>query len=202
MKNYKLFFILSAFVISIPIFLSSCSNAPKNNISNRLKLFGVSLQNPNRKALESAIKRAGLIPLREGFNDRCDRYKVTGQLGKASKLYVCYTQNNKFAYAMYAFPASMNAKLMEQYVIAMVLDKYGQPNAIVGDYSQGNVTEYWGFGSNEEIRIFSGLQNATVYLKLINIPHDNRLPYELHNQKEEQIAKKAAKKVKSQGNAF
>ncbi len=58
MKNYKLFFILSTFVISIPIFLSSCSDGSnahktsnsgktaiktKNNIYGRLKLFGVSL---------------------------------------------------------------------------------------------------------------------------------------------------------------
>jgi hypothetical protein len=212
MKNYKLFFILSAFVISIPIFLSSRSNGSnvhktpnsgktaiktKNNISGRLKLFGVSLQNPNRKELESAIKRAGLIPIKESLNDWCDSYKVTGQLDKASKLYVCYTQNNKFAYAQYVFPAFMNVRLVK-HVIAVVSDKYGQPNAIVGDYLLGDVTAYWHFGSNEEIKIFRGWPSTSVYLNLINISNYRRFLYELHKQKEEQTAKKA----KSQGNAF
>jgi hypothetical protein len=219
MKNYKLFFILSTFVISIPIFLPSCSNGSnahktpnsgktainsgktaiktKNNISNRLKLFGVSLQNPNRTVLEDAIKRAGLIPIKESLNDWCDSYKVTGQLGKASRLYVCYTQNDKFAYAQYFFPAFMNINLVK-HVIAMVSDKYGKPGSVNGDYSLGDVTAYWHFGSNEEIKIFRGWPSTSVYLNLINIPNHNRFLYELHKQKEEQTAKKA----KSQGNAF
>ena len=212
MKNYKLFFILSAFVISIPIFLSSCSNGSnmhktpnsgktaiktKNNISGRLKLFGVSLQNPNRNTLESAIKKAGLIPLKEGFDYRCDSYKVTGQLEKASRLYVCYTQNGKFAYAQYVFPAFMNVNLVK-HVIATVSDKYGKPGSVNGDYLLGHVTAYWNFGSNEEIKIYRGWPSTSVYLNLINISNYRRFIYELHKQKEEQTAKKA----KSQGSAF
>lgn len=212
MKNYKLFFILSAFVISIPIFLSSCSKGTnghksinqvktsikaKNNSSGRLKLFGTSLQNPNRNTLESAIRKAGLIPIRQGSNYRCDDYKVTGQLGNASRLYVCYTQGERFAYAQYVFPAFMNVRLVKK-VIAIVSDKYGKPESVNGDYSLGVVTAYWNFGSNEEIKIYRGWPSTSVYLNLINISNYRRFLYEFRKQKEEETAKKA----KSQSNAF
>ena len=212
MKNYKLFFILPAFVIFIPVFLSSCSKSSnvhkgantgkteiktKNIASGRLKLFGVSLQNPNRNTLESAIEKAGLVPIKQGSNYWCDSYKVTGQLSGASKLYVCYTRNSKFANAQYVFPAFINPKLVKR-VITIVSDKYGNPNSVNGSYKLGDVTAYWNFGSNEEIKIFRGWPSTSVYLNLRNISNYRRFLYELHKQKENYIAKKA----KSQGNAF
>ena len=214
MKNYKLFFILAALIIFIPISLSACSknskinnknkaNQPKpstvtkSKTSGRLKLFNVSLLNPDRKTLENAIKKAGLIPIRAGLNYYCDIYKVKGQLSGASKLYVCYTQNNKFANAQYVFPAFMNTSLVKR-VITMVSDKYGKPDSINGNYSLGDVTAYWHFGSNEEIKIFRGWPTTSVYLNLRNIPNYRKYLYELHKQKEDKIANKA----KSQSSAF
>ena len=212
MKTYKLFFILAALVIFIPISLSSCSknsNSNKNanqpntltktkvKTSGRLKLFNVSLLNPDRKTLENAIKKAGLTPINAGSNYFCDSYKVNVQLAGASKLYVCYTQNNRFANAQYVFPAFMNTKLVKR-VITMVSDKYGKPDSVNGNYNLGDVTAYWYFGSNEEIKIFRGWPSTSVYLNLRNIPNYRRFLYELHKQKENKIAKKA----KSQSGAF
>ena len=214
MKNYKLFFILGALIIFIPISLSACSKNSKINNKNktthpkpstltkskssgRLKLFSVSLLNPNRKTLENAIQKAGLIPIRTGLNYYCDIYKVNGQLTGASKLYVCYTQNNKFANAQYVFPAFMNTRLVKR-VITMVSDKYGKPDSISGNYSLGDVTAYWYFGLNEEIKLFRGWPTTTVYLNLRNIPNYRKYLYELHKQKEDKIANKA----KSQSGAF
>ena len=91
----------------------------------------------------------------------------------------------------------MNVKLVK-HVISMVSDKYGKPSSVNGDYSLGDVTAYWHFGSNEEIKIFRGWPSTSVYLNLINISNYSRFFYELHKQKKEQTAKKA----KSQGNAF
>ena len=210
MKTYKLFFILTALVIFLSFSLSACSkntnsnkssNQPKSSIksktSGRLKLFGVSLLNPNRKTLENAIKKAGLTPIKAGPNYYCDSYRVNGQLSGASKLYVCYTQNNRFANAQYVFPTFMNTELVKR-VITMVSDKYGKPESINGNYNLGDVTAYWYFGSNEEIKIFRGWPSTSVYLNLRNIPNYRRFLYELHKQKENKIAKKA----KSQSGAF
>lgn len=210
MKTYKLFFILAVFVIFLSFSLSSCSknsnsnksaNQPKSltksKNSGRLKLFNVSLLNPDRKTLENAIKKAGLTPINAGSNYSCDSYKVNGQLSGASKLYVCYTQNNRFANAQYVFPAFINPKLVKR-VITMVSDKYGKPESVNGNYNLGDVTAYWHFGSNEEIKIFRGWPSTSVYLNLRNISNYRRFLYELHKQKENHIAKKA----KSQGNAF
>lgn len=212
MKNYKLFFILAALLIFIPVSVSAYSkNSKTNNSANqpksltltkskssgRLKLFSVSLLNPNRKTLENAIKKAGLIPIRAGLNYYCDIYKVNGQLTGASKLYVCFTQHNRFANAQYVFPSFMDTGIVKR-VIAMVSDKYGKPDSISGNYSLGDVTAYWYFGLNEEIKIFRGWPTTTVYLNLRNIPNYRKYLYELHKQKEDKIAKKA----KSQSSAF
>jgi hypothetical protein len=212
MKTYKSFFILTALLIFISFSLSSCSKNSNSNkslnqpniltnakvkTSGRLKLFNVSLLNPNRKTLENAIKKAGLIPIDEGSNYSCDNYKVNGQLSGASKLYVCYTQNNRFANAQYVFPAFMNTGLVKR-VITMVSDKYGKPDGLNGNYGLGDVTAYWHFGSDEEIKIFRGWPSTSVYLNLRNIPNYRRFLYELHKQKENKIAKKA----KSQSGAF
>ena len=212
MKTYKSFFILTALLIFISFSLSSCSKNSNSNkslnqpniltnakvkTSGRLKLFNVSLLNPNRKTLENAIKKAGLIPIDEGSNYSCDNYKVNGKLSGASKLYVCYTQNNRFANAQYVFPAFMNTGLVKR-VITMVSDKYGKPDGLNGNYGLGDVTAYWHFGSDEEIKIFRGWPSTSVYLNLRNIPNYRRFLYELHKQKENKIAKKA----KSQSGAF
>ena len=170
MKNYKLFFILAALLIFIPVSVSAYSkNSKTNNSANQpnsltltkfkssggLKLFSVSLLNPNRKTLENAIQKAGLIPILTGSDYYCDIYKVNGQLTGASKLYVCFTQHNRFANAQYVFPSFINPKLVKR-VITMVSDKYGKPDSINGNYALGEVTAYWHFGSNEEIKIFRG----------------------------------------------
>jgi hypothetical protein len=212
MKNHKLFFILAALLIFIPVSVSAYSkNSKTNNSANQpnsltltkfkssggLKLFSVSLLNPNRKTLENAIQKAGLIPIRTGSDYYCDIYKVNGQLTGASKLYVCFTQHNRFANAQYVFPSFINPKLVKR-VITMVSDKYGKPDSINGNYTLGDVTAYWYFGSDEEIKIFRGWPSTSVYLNLRNIPNYRRFLYELHKQKENKIANKA----KSQSSAF
>lgn len=162
-----------------------------------LKLFGVNLSTAKRTTLESAIQKAGLIPIRQGYNYWCDSYKVTGQLSGASKLHVCYTKNNSFANATYLFPAFMNTKLVK-HVITMISDKYGSPSSINGSYGLGDVTAFWHFGSNMEIKIFRGWPSSTVYLNLRNKANYQRFLYEYNKQKEAQTAKKA----KSESNAF
>ncbi|MHB1645925.1 MAG: hypothetical protein ACYCSW_05375 [bacterium] len=187
-KNIFIFMI----IISISFLIYSSSVYAKS-----LKLFGISLNNASRTTLESAIQKAGLIPIRQGLNYWCDSYKVTGQLSGASRLDVCYTKNNRFANAQYIFSAFMNTELVK-HVINMVSDKYGNPSSINGNYGLGDVTAFWYFGSDMEIKIFRGWPSSTVYLNLRNKINYQRFLYEYHKQKEARTAKKA----KSESSAF
>ncbi|RZD19027.1 MAG: hypothetical protein EVG15_02685 [Candidatus Acididesulfobacter diazotrophicus] len=177
-------------IISFSLFTSSAYAKP-------LVLFGTNLKSASRTSLESAIQKAGLIPIRQGFNYWCDSYKVTGQLSGASRLDVCYTKNNRFANAQYIFSAFMNTELVK-HVINIVSDKYGNPSSINGNYRLGDVTAFWYFGSNMEIKIFRGWPSSTVYLNLRNKINYQRFLYEYHKQKEARTAKKA----KSESSAF
>ena len=148
MKIKNIFTFTIIILISFSIYSSSI-------YAKSLKLFGISLNNASRTTLESAVQKAGLIPARQGLNYWCDSYKVNGRLSGASELYVCYTRNNRFANAQYIFPSFMDTGIVKR-VIAMVSDKYGKPDSINGNYALGEVTAYWHFGSNEEIKIFRG----------------------------------------------
>jgi len=159
------------------------SAATKTKTSqSSLSFYGLSLKGAKRKNVEKVLSRRGFYPIKVGNNYFCDKYGVNGQIKGATRLYVCYTEGNTFAYAEYVFPSFMNTALVT-HVIDIVADKYGHNFSKSGNASLGDVTALWNTGSGTEVKVYRGWPSATVYLYLIDINKKNKLTEEIKAQK-------------------
>ncbi len=163
-----------------------------------LALFGTPLKGANRDALRAALVKAGLTPTRADNNYFCDLYDTNGQLKGATKLSVCYTEdNNTFASAQYTFPAFMDTGLVQR-VINTVQTKYGRPSSVQGDVNLGGVTAKWHEPGGMQVKVSRGWPDTTTYLDLTDVANDRKM----HAQMKADEAARQQKQAQSQSKAF
>ena len=163
-----------------------------------LSLFGAPLKGANRDALRAALAKAGLTPTRVDNSYFCDLYDTNSQLKGATKLTVCYTEDNDtFASAEYTFPAFMDTGLVQR-VINMVQTKYGRPSSVQGDANLGGVTAKWNEPSGMQAKVLRGWPDTTTYLDLMDVANDRKM----HAQMKADEAARQQKQAQSQSKAF
>ena len=163
-----------------------------------LSLFGTPLKGASRDTLRQTLEKAGLTPTRVDNSYFCDQYDTNGQLKGATKLTVCYTEdNNTFASAEYTFPAFMDTTLVQR-VIDTVQTKYGRPSSLQGDVNLGGVTAKWNEPQGMQVRVARGWPDTTTYLDLLDVANDRKM----HAQMKADAAAQQKKQAQSQSKAF
>lgn len=163
-----------------------------------LSLFGTPLKGASRDALRAALAKAGLTPTRVDNSYFCDLYDTNDQLKGATKLTVCYTEdNNTFASAEYTFPAFMDTQLVQR-VINMVQTKYGRPSSLQGNVGLGGVTAKWNEPGGMQVKVSRGWPDTTTYLDLMDVANDRKM----HAQMKADEAARQQKQAQSQSKAF
>ena len=96
-----------------------------------LELFGVDLETSQRDALRSAAKKAGVVLIRQGGNDRWfDSYDSSAVLPLSQRLYLGFVkQDKRFAFAEYEFAGFRHPQILRN-----LSAKYGPPKIINGKY--------------------------------------------------------------------
>ncbi|MGC9185433.1 MAG: hypothetical protein ACP5GC_08310 [Thiomonas sp.] len=156
-----------------------------------LALFGTPLKGASRDVLRQTLAKAGLTPTRLDNSYYCDQYDTNDVLKGATKLSVCYTEdNNTFASAEYTFPAFMDTDLVKR-VIDTVAVKYGRPSSISGNYGLGNVTARWTEPQGMEIRVARGWPDTTTYLDLIDVANDRKMHAQMQAAEQARLRQRA-----------
>lgn len=165
--------------------------------SAKTELFGVKLLCADRDALMTAAKKAGARVKNENKNNWGDSYFTSDILKGSSVLAINYTYDDKFAYAEYTFPSSMDSGQVTK-IRAMVISKYGQPDSSSGNPGLGEVTYKWNLEDGIEIKVWRGWPNTTTYLKYFH-PEN----YQAMIAKQEELRrKKEQENYRAQSNAF
>lgn len=158
-----------------------------------LALFGTPLKGAARSDLRQVLIKAGLSAQRVDDHYFCDEYGVNGQLKGASRLTVCYTENDdRFASAEYTFPAFMDTQLVQR-VIDTVASKYGRPGSVDGSIGLGNVTARWSMPQGMEIKVWRGWPETTTYLDLVDRSADQKMKAQMRADKDAALQKQAHK---------
>lgn len=171
---------------------------PVAHAADSLTLFGTPLKGASRTVLRAALAKSGLNPTRVDNGYFCDEYGVNGQLQGATKLSVCYTEDdNRFASAIYVFPAFVDASKVKQ-VVQMVTSKYGRASTLHGMFDLGNVTATWNRPAGMRIQVTRGWPDTTVYLML----EDRASDAKMHAQMSHETAQRAQKQMRHDSKAF
>lgn len=172
--------------------------SPAAHAADSLTLFGTPLKGASRTVLRAALAKSGLNPTRVDNGYFCDEYGVNGQLQGATKLSVCYTEDNdRFASATYVFPAFVDASKVKQ-VVQMVTSKYGKASTVNGMFDLGNVTATWNRPADMRIEVTRGWPDTTVYLML-----EDRASYaKMQAQIKHARAQRAQKQMQHDSKAF
>lgn len=130
-------------------------------------LFGVPLISATRPALKQAITAAHMT-LRSGGTHRWfDVYNVNGALKNATRLTVSFTQNGRFAKAVYVFPSHVSTDRTAQ-VLSMVRAKYGPPTKKRGSVDIGPVQAIWKLPQTFEIIVKRHWPDPTTFMIIEN----------------------------------
>ena len=172
--------------------------------SIRPRLFGVTLVGATRSSFRSALKQAGVKPLREEESYWCDKYDPNGVLKGASILYACYPHHavagkwlsNPLAYVEYTFPSTMDIHQVAN-IRGMVETKYGPPDRSAGSVKLGPVTYTWKL-DGVVLTVHRGWPDTTTYLKY-SIPKMEETMNKEIARMEQREREKAAR---AQSNAF
>lgn len=163
-----------------------------------LEIFGVALKGATRDQMRQAVKKNGLVPVREHNSAWVDLYKAEGVLEGATEFQAGYVMaTGKFAYAEYKFPAFVDTKQVGK-VVDMVTAKYGKPAAQQGDYSVGEVTAKWNVGHGMQVVVYRGWPDTTTYLRYVD--PSARLSMNAEIEAENRAA--TAETAKAQNKAF
>jgi len=162
-----------------------------------LALFGTPLKGASRAVLRQTLVKAGLTPTRVDDSYYCDQYDTNDVLKGATKLSVCYTEDdNTFAVAEYTFPAFMDTGLVKR-VIDTVSVKYGRPTSMSGDIGLGNVTARWVEPQGMEVRVSRGWPDTTTYLDLIDLANDRKMHAQMKAAEQERLRQRAKQDSKA-----
>lgn len=162
-----------------------------------LALFDTPLKGASRVVLRQTLVKAGLTPTRVDDSYYCDQYDTNDVLKGATKLSVCYTEDdNTFAAAEYTFPAFMDTGLVKR-VIDTVSVKYGRPTSMSGDIGLGNVTARWVEPQGMEVRVSRGWPDTTTYLDLIDLANDRKMHAQMKAAEQERLRQRAKQDSKA-----
>lgn len=182
---------IGRFVFALALAVATMFTVHDAQAAEPLALFGTPLKGASRDVLRQTLAKSGLTPTRVDNSYYCDEYDTNDVLRGATKLTVCYTEdNNSFASAEYTFPAFMDTGLVKR-VIDTVSVKYGRPSSLSGSYGLGNVTARWIEPQGMEIRVARGWPDTTTYLDLIDVANDRKMHAQMQAAEQARLRQRA-----------
>jgi len=183
--------IIGRFVLALALAIATMFTLHQARAAEPLALFGTPLKGASRDVLRQSLAKAGLTATRVDDSYYCDQYDTNDVLKGATKLTVCYTEdNNTFASAEYTFPAFMDTDLVKR-VIDTVAVKYGRPNSMSGNVGLGNVTARWTEPQGMEIRVARGWPDTTTYLDLVDLANDRKMHAQMKAAEQARLRQRA-----------